>query len=701
MKRINKIFTLTIMVLGSSLLILSLNGLAQTNNLLKNESFEAGGNGDWQEQSTNFLGIICDAQCTLNNSSQAHTGDYWVWFGGNAAITYTEIATLTQPFTVPKYMTHTTLSFWVQTPTSNNSGEDYLRVFIDNHQLFELLDTQPGFESNYQQIMLNVTDYLSPLQTYTLRFQAQTAAESPTSFFLDDVVLSSTLSPNSSPIFTVIPNKTILNHHNQPNAIDLWEYVTDDHDEASALNFFISNTPAPEAGISLVENRYISINPQLGWQGTTDVEIQAQDTRGAINTTLFSVKVIDKYNIHLPFLTNYYCNDSFTYNEGIAFNLRNINAVEAWAVKPCLIHGNEVIVAVLDTGVELTHQDLAANLVPGFSFDTSVSEPYDEDGHGTHVAGIIAGIANNNGIIGVAPKAKIMPVRVLDARGFGTTTWVANAVIWATDNGADIINMSLGSISYSNALNEAIQRAHQNGVLLVAAAGNCGDNNYFNNGCRFQNQTNYPGAYENVIAVAAIDSRNNRASFSNEGTYVDIAAPGASIYSSYIGNSYLAGSGTSQAAPHVSGLAALIKSQNPQISNVGIWSRIQSTATDLGASGRDNQYGYGLINAKFALEVGDMQLHNTYVLTPQTITEPSFAPGVVLLQLKRQSRVSISQLLNQTRLRSTHARVTGSMNQIGVYILSVPLGEEQAIVETLQTLPDVAFAELNYIVQKQ
>lgn len=169
-----------------------------------------------------------------------------------------------------------------------------------------------------------------------------------------------------------------------------------------------------------------------------------------------------------------------------------------------------------------------------------------------------------------------MPVKVLDQQGSGSVYTVAEGIEWAVNHGAAIINLSLGTVADSATLKTAVDYAYNNGVLIVAASGNCGDTSYYLNGCSYQDQPVYPGAYTNVMAVASTDSYDNQSSFSNQGSYIEIAAPGSNIYSTYLSGGYATLSGTSMAAPHVAGLAALLRSQNSSWTNQQVRAQIRS-----------------------------------------------------------------------------------------------------------------------------
>ena len=256
--------------------------------------------------------------------------------------------------------------------------------------------------------------------------------------------------------------------------------------------------------------------------------------------------------------------------------------------------GAGVIVAVVDSGSG-PHPDLAENLLPGRSFLNSTETPDGDDintsGHGSHVAGIIAAAANNGiGGSGVAPHAKILPIRVLNQAGEGTTSPVASGVRFAADNGAKVINLSLGGISESSILTEAIQYATEKGALVVAAAGNGGPND----------APKWPAALDLTIAVTAVDPANNPPIFDQRGDYIDIAAPGTNIVSTAKGD-YFVENGTSMAAGFVAGAAALLFAAEPRVTNAQVRDILLRTATDIGDPGRDVTFGAGLINMVAAL----------------------------------------------------------------------------------------------------
>jgi subtilisin family serine protease len=267
-----------------------------------------------------------------------------------------------------------------------------------------------------------------------------------------------------------------------------------------------------------------------------------------------------------------------------------------------------VVVAVVDSGVSMGGTDGIGGFVDGYDFVDDDSDPADGNGHGTHVAGTIAGTTDNGvGVAAIAPGAKIMPVRVLDDEGSGTSTDVAAGIEWAVDNGADVINLSLGGSSYSALIADAVEYAYDNNVVVVAAAGNDG----------FTDAISYPAANDGAIAVGAVGLDYVVTAYSNKGDELDVVAPGGDLsedndedgYNDGIlqetlsgeGYAYAFYEGTSMAAPHVAAMAAiLIANGNTDVDDVT--SAILETAEDLGDEGWDSSYGYGYADLEAALE---------------------------------------------------------------------------------------------------
>ena len=350
----------------------------------------------------------------------------------------------------------------------------------------------------------------------------------------------------------------------------------------------------------------------------------------------------------------------------------DIKATTAWDTTT---GSTDVIVAVIDTGIDYTHTDLAGNVwtnagemgidaqgrdmatnnldddhdgyiddVRGWCFaygwadpvlyKTVCADPLDDHGHGTHVSGIIGACGNNGfGITGVNWNVKIMPLKFLEWNGSGLTSDAVKAIRYAQAHGADIINNSWGGGGYSQALQDAVNDATGAGCLVVGAAGNENSEGLF-----------YPADLENVLTVAATDHNDTRASYSNFGPFVDVAAPGSRIYSTLptfetfsLGDNHGYGtlSGTSMACPSVSGVAALLKSRYPDASPADLQYMIEQTADDKGAPGWDQYYGYGRINAAAALQAGqtkaaisspvDSGVAKDVVAITGTATGPRFA----------------------------------------------------------------------------
>jgi len=264
----------------------------------------------------------------------------------------------------------------------------------------------------------------------------------------------------------------------------------------------------------------------------------------------------------------------------------------AWATTD----GAGVIVAVIDTGVRATHEDLAGRVIQGNDFvnpggDGTLADHY----HGSHVAGIIAASANNGlGIAGGAPGVQILPVRVLNSMGTGSTADVAAGIIWAVDNGADIINLSLGSTFDSGSLRAAVDYAESNNVVVIAAAGNSG---------HLDNPITFPAAIDDVVAVSSTASTDTRSYFSNFGSWVDVAGPGSGIYSLHGGGDqlYANSSGTSMATPYVAAVAALGRAAVPGLTAGQVREVLGATSIDLGAVGRDDEFGEGLVDPTAAV----------------------------------------------------------------------------------------------------
>lgn len=424
------------------------------------------------------------------------------------------------------------------------------------------------------------------------------------------------------------------------------------------------------------------------------------------------------YTVYLPTILNgskpIMPNDPYFLNETL-WGLHNtgqnggkvdadMNAPEAWALNT---GSSNVIVAIIDTGVDLDHPEFSGRITNGYDFANNDENPDDDEGHGTHVAGTAAARGNNAlGVAGVAWDVRIMPIKVLAGNGSGLISWSAEGVIYAADNNANVINMSLGGTYRSQALQDAINYAYNKGVLVVAAAGNCGDEDYIFNGCSVIDQTSYPAAMDHVLAVASTTRTDTQSSFSNQGNYVDIAAPGSSIKSTCIGGGYCTQSGTSMASPQVAGLAGLVFSQFPSYSPSQAAQAIVNNADDLGAAGRDDMYGCGRINAFNSLNNGavntgcsgwgGLTVSNQVTLNSmQSLENAEYQPGVLLVKYAENT----SQSMQNHILSNNSLSVLDTIESLDILVVEVPIGKELETMAQLENNPAILYAEPDFLVQ--
>lgn len=267
--------------------------------------------------------------------------------------------------------------------------------------------------------------------------------------------------------------------------------------------------------------------------------------------------------------------------------LRTVQLPTAWATDRGSL---SQVVAVVDTGVYAANPDLAGRVLPGHDFANNDTDPTDDNGHGTMVAGIAAANTNNGiGIAGAAWTARILPVKVLDSHGSGLDSNIAEGVEWAADHGATVINLSLAGPGQSAVLHDAVAYAVGKGIPVVAAAGNTGNST-----------PQYPGADPLVISVGATDVNGGIAAFSTFGDWVDVSAPGVDITSTYK-TGYASGDGTSFSSPLVAGIVALVRTQNPSWTPARIATDIERSASPMEPPGLDPYYGFGVVNAAAAV----------------------------------------------------------------------------------------------------
>ncbi len=292
------------------------------------------------------------------------------------------------------------------------------------------------------------------------------------------------------------------------------------------------------------------------------------------------------------------------------------------------ITGKGVKIAILDSGINYNHQDLKDNYSGGHNFiiDVNSSDPYDDgwNTHGTHMAGIIAAKDNGIGVVGVAPSASIYAVKVLDYSGFGKVSDIIAGIEWAVSNDMDIANISISGIE-SDILKSTCDAAEDAGLLIIASAGNS-----------YGESALFPASYDSVVAVGSVDSENKLGFFSPIDRAVEIVAPGLDIQSTSRDNGYDILSGTSQSTAFVSGVAALIISsgvsdinEDGEINNLDVRKKLQTSALDLGEIGRDDKFGYGLVDANRSLfaSLAPMPANNTYEQGYKDAQDAGFKEG--------------------------------------------------------------------------
>jgi len=317
---------------------------------------------------------------------------------------------------------------------------------------------------------------------------------------------------------------------------------------------------------------------------------------------------------------------------GEQYSLDRMQVRSAWDQST----GGTGIVAVLDTGVQFSHPDLAGRLLPGHDFVNDDTNASDDNGHGTWVSGIIAANANDRyGVAGISWSDKILPVKIMNASGLGDTSDLTAGITWAANNGATVINMSVGGFPYSQYVQDAINYAYGKGAVLVGAAGNNRLEEVF-----------YPASMNNVVSVSATQADDEFAHWSSYGSKVDVSAPGASILTTNCTTCNTYGShtqisGTSFATPNVAGVVALIRAQYPTENPGQIVDRLFATVDDQGYRGWDNRYGRGRVNAARAIGVGrpsalistgdSLEANNTLALAPPirlgVATQPTIHPA--------------------------------------------------------------------------
>jgi subtilisin family serine protease len=329
---------------------------------------------------------------------------------------------------------------------------------------------------------------------------------------------------------------------------------------------------------------------------------------------------------------------------GPEWHLAKIQAPQAWTV--CAGRAN-TIVAVLDSGVNAAHPDLAGRVLPGYNFVANTTDTTDDFGHGTAVAGVVVAAGNNSlGVAGVSYGCMLLPVKVVDATGFAAYSAIAEGIHYAVDHGARVINISIAGNAASTTLQNALNYAWSNNVVVVAAAGN-----------NANDLPQYPAACDHAVAVSATETNDTLAAFSSYGGFVALAAPGDNIWTTQrdLTNPYGPWSGTSFSSPIAAGTAALVASVNPSLSNTQIVSLLERSADDVGRAGYDILFGYGRVNASRAVSTAynlpPVLEPLQGVGTPSIIVSWNAIPG-------RTYRLQYNTALNTTNWITSGADVT-------------------------------------------
>ena len=345
------------------------------------------------------------------------------------------------------------------------------------------------------------------------------------------------------------------------------------------------------------------------------------------------------HNPHVEFIeNNFLAEPSTTPNDSYypsQWHLPKINAPSGWDITS----GSESMpIAIIDSGVDPDHPDLAGKLITGYNFLGSNTDTHDVLGHGTAVAGTAAAMTNNiTGVAGIACDNPIMPLVVLNSSDYASYYDISRAITYAVDHGVRVLNISIGGSSSSSTLQSAADYAWNKGALIFASAMNNNTSTPY-----------YPAACNHVVAVSATTSTDTKASFSSFGTWVDISAPGASIYTTKDGGGYGYWNGTSFASPLTAGLAALIWSINPSLTNTQVYDILTQNADDLGTLGFDQYFGFGRINALRSLLAAMETSPATDTTAPVvSITSPSnntTLSGVISVSISASDNVDVSKV---------------------------------------------------------
>jgi len=325
-------------------------------------------------------------------------------------------------------------------------------------------------------------------------------------------------------------------------------------------------------------------------------------------------------------------NDPYA-TDGYQWHLSKIRAAEAWDTS---VGSMSTVIAVLDTGIAAIHPELAGKLLPGYNFYASNTNTSDDHGHGTKVAGVAAAQGNNGeGVAGVAWNCSILPVKISDPTGSATYSNMAKALTYAADQGARVINISFAGSTASSTLQSAADYVWSKNAIILAAAGNSGTN-----------VAQYPAACRNVVAVSNTTSADTLSTSSTFGSFIALAAPGTGIYTTNMAGGYGASSGTSFASPVVAGVAALLLSYDPEMTNARLLELLTQNADDLGTAGHDTAFGHGRVNAYRALIAAGNASADTTAPTA-TISAPGHGTtvsGTIQVQVNASDSVGVTKV---------------------------------------------------------
>lgn len=366
---------------------------------------------------------------------------------------------------------------------------------------------------------------------------------------------------------------------------------------------------------------------KLGASNIEVVELPAGKSETAVLNSLKKHRHVKFAELDYILHAEMTANDPYTSSE---WHLAKMQVPSAWDISL----GNGITVAILDTGVDATHPDLAGQLVPGWNMFDNNADTTDVYGHGTMVAGVVGAASNNTaGVSSIAWQSKIMPVRISGLDGMASISTIANGLMWAADHGARVANISYAVSGYVTVQNAAQYMKNKGGITVVSA-GNSG-------------ALDSSPASDTMISVSATDSNDARASWSTYGPFVDVSAPGVGIWTTTRGGGYSAVSGTSFSSPATAATVTLMMAANPQLSTVDVGNLLKSTAVDLGTAGWDQYYGYGRVNTFAAVQAAALTVPGDSIAPVVSIGAPgnnSTVSGWVSVDASASDNVGVTHV---------------------------------------------------------